>query len=96
MQMTNPTSRVRFRRLATGFGLAAATLLGPLAGVSYADDHDRRAEVRHDRGPDHGWREGYYHRPDIYYSAPPVIYPPMGYYQQPSATLNFSFPLILR
>jgi hypothetical protein len=67
--------------------LAAAALVGPMAGFARAEDHDR---WRHDHD---GWREGYHRRPDIYYSAPPVVYPPYGYYQQPGATFSFSFPI---
>ena len=69
-------------------GLAAATLAGPLASAARADDRD------HDRGRHErdGWRQGYYHRPDVYYSAPPVVYPPYGYYQQPGATFSLSIP----
>jgi hypothetical protein len=33
------------------------------------------------------------HRVDGYYSAPPIIYAPPRYYEQPGASLNFSFPL---
>jgi len=32
----------------------------------------------------------------MYYSAPPVIYQPPTYYQQPGAMLNFVFPLVIR
>jgi hypothetical protein len=28
----------------------------------------------------------------MYYSAPPVVYQPPGYYQQPGASLSFIFP----
>jgi hypothetical protein len=63
-------------------------LAGPLAGLARAEDrdHDRWRQERHD------WREGYYRRPDVYYSAPPVVYPPTGYYQQPGATFSLSIP----
>jgi hypothetical protein len=39
---------------------------------------------------------GYYRGPDVYDSAPPVIYQQPGYYEQPRATLNFIFPLVIR
>ena len=65
-------------------------------------DHgrDERQEPRHDGGREHGhdrWQEhdrysNYGQRPDIYYSAPPVIVAPRGYYTQPGATLNFNLP----
>jgi hypothetical protein len=81
-------SRFRFAVCA---GLAAAALSGVLASSARADDRDHgRRDHREWRGE---WRQGYYHRPDIYYSAPPVIYPPYGYYQQPGATFSFSFPI---
>jgi hypothetical protein len=70
------------------FGLVAATLAGPLAGFARArDDHDRGRRDHYD------WRGGYYHRPDVYYSAPPVVSPPYGYYQQPSVSLGLNIPL---
>jgi len=74
-----------FVRFALCFGMAAATLAGPLSGLAWAD--------RHDRWDHRGWREGYYRRPDVYYSAPPAVYPPYGYYAQPGPTFSFSFPI---
>jgi hypothetical protein len=78
------TNRINPRRLALCFCLVTGTLIGPLTGLALAD-------YRHEH-----WREGYRHRPDVYYSAPPVVYPPYGYYQAPAASLNFNFPLIIR
>lgn len=72
-------------RFALYFGMATATLAGPLSGLAWAD--------RHDHWDHHAWRQGYYRRPDIYYSAPPVVAPPYGYYAQPGATFSFSFPI---
>jgi hypothetical protein len=38
---------------------------------------------------DPGWRDGYYHRPNVlFYSAPPMIYPPIGFYQLPAAAFT--------
>jgi hypothetical protein len=88
----NSGRRVSVGRFALCFGIAAAALIGPIASTAHADNRDRRPEY----GRDHGWREGYYHRPDVYYSAPPVVYPPTGYYQQPGVSLNFAFPLVIR
>ena len=59
---------------------------------------------RHGRGYDwerEHWRNGYRgygrepsRRPDIYYSAPPVVHLPPAYYQpRPGLSLNFGFPL---
>jgi hypothetical protein len=73
-------------KFAVCLGLAAATLAGPMAGLARADNRDHG---RHDR---RDWHEGYYRRPDVYYSAPPVVYPPYGYYQQPGATFSLTIP----
>ncbi len=83
MSMQNRNRRVA--RAALCFGLVAA-MASPVAGIARPDDH---AKAR-DHG---GWREGYYRRPDVYYSAPPVINPPYGYYQAPGATLSLSIPI---
>jgi hypothetical protein len=82
--MTNRTQNCR--KFALCFGLVAATLAGPFAGFARADDHDRARDHR-------GWHEGYHRRPDVYYSAPPVVYPPYGYYAQPGATFSLSIPI---
>jgi hypothetical protein len=67
------------------------------------DDHGRgRAEDRRDRNRDQGrWRDqnsygGYYHRPDLYYSAPPVVVQHPGYYRQPAPAFNFQVPFFYR
>ena len=73
-------------RFALCFGMVIAAVAGPFSGLARADNHDRWRDH-------HGCREGYYRRPDIYYSAPPVVYPPYGYYAQPGATFSFSFPI---
>ena len=75
-----------FVRFAPCFGIVTATLAGPFSGPARAESHDRWRDH-------HGWREGYYRRPDVYYSAPPVVYPPYGYYAQPRSTFSFSFPI---
>jgi hypothetical protein len=49
-------------------------------------------EHGHDKRPEHDRYNNYGQRPDIYYSAPPVIVAPRGYYTQPGATLNFNLP----
>ena len=91
--MTNRISGTRLR-LAVFCGLAAATLTGTLAAPAFADDHDNRDrrwnESRRNDHRDEG-RYRYYSQPEYYYSAPPVVYRPY-YYQQPGASLNFSFP----
>lgn len=93
MTHSSRTGRPGFRyRVALCLGLAAATFCGPLTGLARADDDDWHHE-RHERHwRHHEWREGYYRQPDVYYSAPPVVYPPYGYYQQPGATFSFSVP----
>ena len=82
--------------------LAAATMAGLAAFSAHAeqDEHykhpqeahreEHRQVVRHD---EHRY-DGYYRQPNVYYTAPPVIYPPAGYYQQPGVSLNFNIPLI--
>ena len=93
------------QRLAALFGLATAILSGTLAGPAYADyrpngwdngaRHAPPDQQRADR--DHGrqYHRRYDHgdRYDYYYSAPPVVYAPQGYYQQTGPTLYYSFPL---
>jgi hypothetical protein len=81
--------------------LLAATLGGALANSANADEHGRdewRDHARHgDDRRREDWRhedrrDEYRHRPDVYYSAPPVFEAPRGYYAQPGASLNFSLP----
>ncbi|HVC59396.1 MAG TPA: hypothetical protein VND19_03390 [Acetobacteraceae bacterium] len=74
-------------RLAMLGALAAATLTGTLAGPAFADGHDRdRERHRNDarREPRH---YEYYRQPDVYYTAPPVVYAP------PGVSINLGFPL---
>ena len=52
--------------------------------------------VQREHWQDQHWNNGTYRGPDVYYSAPPVIYQPPRYYEQPGATLNFVFPLVIR
>jgi len=83
-------------------GLAAATLAG-MAATSAAhaadhDDHDRgHRQVHREFHPNERSREARRYddddrRPDVYYSAPPIVYQPPIAYQQPGASLNFIFP----
>ena len=63
------------------------------------DDHGQRSRG-HDWQREH-WRKGYPaqgriapRRPDIYYSAPPVVIMPPAYQRpQPGLSLHFGFPL---
>jgi hypothetical protein len=67
-----------------------------------ADEHGRdgwrdRGRDRHqaherDRWRGHDRYDDYRHRPDVYYSAPPVVLAPRGYHAQPGASLSFSLP----
>ena len=98
MRMTSKTVRSSSAgRIVTIAVLGVAVLFGSLSGPAYADGNDNhRGDGRgyqQDRGrPNERWRPQ--DRYDGYYSAPPVIYaPPAYYYQQPGASLNFSFPL---
>ncbi len=94
----NTTSQASARRLAAILGVAAATLVGPLAWPAQADNnHDRRNEPRqrqvHRQEPRRG--ASYDHRPDVYYSAPPVVYEPPAY-QQPGPGLSLTIPFFYR
>lgn len=75
-------------------------LAGP--ALADGHDHDRNDHGHYRQGHDEhgGWHrrgpperydgpryQGYYRRPDVYYSAPPVVYLP------PGGSLNFSIPL---
>jgi hypothetical protein len=60
-------------------------------------EDSRREDWRHEDWRHEDWRhesrrDEYRHRPDVYYSAPPVVEAPRGYYAQPGASLNFSLP----
>ncbi len=92
-------SRADRVRLGLFCGLLAAALTGAAAAPALADGHDHGPRGRDDRGhDDHGRRgpppryegpgyQGYYQQPNVYYSAPPVVYQP------PGASINFSIPL---
>lgn len=97
------TSRIRTVRLTMCLALAVATLGSASPSPAWADEHGRdgwqehgrdrwREEHGRDRWREHDRDEHYRYRPDVYYSAPPVIIVPRGYYVQPGATLNFSLP----
>jgi len=58
----------------------------------------RQEEARQRAAQQERWREAhhynrYYRQPDVYYTAPPVVYQPPGYYQQSGPSLNLNFPL---
>jgi hypothetical protein len=71
------------------------------------NDHDnryngwnqsRQAQARQRAWQQERWREAhrdyrYYRQPDVYYTAPPVVYQPPGYYQQSGPSINLNFPL---
>jgi hypothetical protein len=87
-------------RLVVFFGLASAIVTGSLAGPAYADYHDNQNGQWHGSRQEHArqqvqhqehWREqqryqGYYRQPNVYYSAPPVVYQP------PGASIYLSIP----
>jgi Ni/Co efflux regulator RcnB len=72
------------------------------------DGYNERARYSEDRGrresynererywDDGGRREGYYRRPDLYYSAPPVVVHHPDYYRQPSPGISFQLPYFYR
>ncbi len=66
-------------RLAMFCGLATVTLAGALATPAYADnDHDNRDKRWNQSRREQPRYEGYYGQPNVYYSAPPVVYAPPG------------------
>lgn len=87
------------------FGLPAAALWGMLTSPACAEnqrngkDNEARNAPAGQQVAERGrGREehGGYHRGggrDYYTGAPPIVYAPQGYYQQPGTTLYFSFPL---
>ncbi len=97
-------------RLVVFCGLAVAALSGTLACPAYADnDHGNGQgngnkhwnEPRRENWQRTRWQEQHrsydnYRQPDVYYTAPPVIYPPPGYYQQAGPSLNFNIPFFSR
>ncbi len=99
IQRGRPVARMSF---ALCIGLAAASL----AATAQADppgSHGNKKNVQqqaHGRPPQHQhWQQAQryddrYRRPDVYYTAPPVVYAPPGYYQQQGPTVIFSFPLL--
>jgi hypothetical protein len=88
----NPRLPTVALRLAVYFGLAAAALTGSLSGPSYADENDNRDRQWNGSHQEHAhqqvrqqehWQEhqryqGYYRQPNVYYTAPPVVYQPQG------------------
>lgn len=71
--------------------LAAVALAGGAVGPAHADGRDHGREQDHD-----GWRRRpereEYRRPDVYYSAPPVVIVPQRYYAPPGAHLSIDIP----
>lgn len=106
--MNTPISGLRRARrlpLAAVLGMAAALATGTIPAPAAADDHptfrrnDAHPAPAHQQfaDRDHGWGGNRHYeergRRDYYYSAPPVVYAPQGYYVQPGPSLYFSFPL---
>ena len=80
----------KFARLGLA-GLAFVSVALTCIPSGFAEEHDRDRD--HWRWREHGYHD-YYRRPDVYYSAPPVVYAPYGYYApRPGVSLNFSFPI---
>lgn len=91
-------------RLAASLGVAAVLLTGTLVVPAHAENHPNGDAARHapqrlqvaDR--EH-WRGEHRHTGrdggrDGYYGAPPVIYAPQGYYEQPGPSVYFGFPFL--
>jgi len=100
------THRINSCRTALFAACAAVALTGALATPALADnDHgyqnrnwnqSHQEQARQRAWQQQRWQEahrydGYYRQPNVYYTAPPVVYQPQGYYQQPAASLNFNF-----
>ncbi len=96
------TSRIRAPLAASALcltlalGLVSAAIVMTDATPAHAQYQGRGDYNRHREGHrppprqyQYDWRS---RQPDMYYGAPPIIYAPPGYYQQPGATLSFSFP----
>ena len=98
---SRPPRRCPGLRVALLAGATVAILTGTFAAIAFADDHGndhgRGNQARH--GPQRGhpverYRNGGYNRgPDVYDTAPPVVYLPPNYYQQPAVSLNLIIPL---
>jgi hypothetical protein len=96
--MTQRVTKGFVRWVVPCVGLTVA-LVGAASGAAPAGDLNGAPERRHGRVEHSGWLWNGY-RPDVYYSAPPVIYPSLGFGQEPdrkpASTLNnnFSIPLL--
>jgi len=68
------------------------------ASYQVADDRGRgRGPARGREGPrDDGYRGGGWVGGPGYYSAPPVVVDPYGYYQQPAPLFDVTIPLVIR
>lgn len=91
--------------MAASVVLATLVLAGPFAAPARADDdhdHDRRnAPHQQQAHHDDRWRapprhDSYDQRPGMYYSAPPVVYQPPVYYQQPGPVVSLTIPFFYR
>ena len=95
-------------RLAARWGIAlcAGLTVVSLAGAAQADPPEGRGYKKNGqhRPQERGyqpqrWQQAQhyddrYRRPDIYYTAPPVVYVPPGYYQPQGPTVIFSIPFL--
>ncbi len=69
-------------------GMGGDAWRGPAFQLVADRDHGRE---QHRGGNEHhgGYRGGH----EGYYGAPPIVYAPQGYYQQPGLSLNFGVPI---
>lgn len=84
------TNRTILLRATLCLAVVGSLFYGVVPAPAHADEHGGRRHWRHEH-----WQryDDYRHRPDVYYSAPPAVIIPQGYYARPQATLSFGFPL---
>lgn len=104
----SPLRLVVFLGLAAGVLTGAFALPAQAASTAATGNSEARqapasyqlfAQNRYrERGPvREGYRDGYYRGgPSYYYTAPPVIYVPPRYYQEPAPLFDLTIPLVIR
>ena len=101
------TDHIAIRRITRlGLALGAGLAVVSIAGVARADPPEghgyRKTEQHRLQGHPYQqqrWRQAQhyddrYRRPDMYYTAPPPVYIPPGYYQPQGQTVIFSIPFL--
>ena len=83
---------IAIQRAALCLGLALATLTAVMPGPASAQRPDYHRQRQDERWREQHRYDGYERRPDIYYTAPPVVPYPYGYESRPGAALILNFP----